>query len=67
MAEGGGEGGRGGGGGAGGGEDSIEARLDDLDARVRRLNYALFRIAFGRKPGPMQVNTPTNGNQRNDK
>ena len=38
----------------------MEARLDELDARVRRLNYALFRIAFGREPGPMQVNAPTN-------
>ena len=52
-----------GGGGGGGGERSVEERLDELDASVRRLNYALFRIAFGREPGPMQVNAHVNGKQ----
>ena len=33
----------------------MDERLDELDARVRRLNYDLYRIAFGREPGPLQV------------
>ena len=39
----------------------MDERLDELDARVRRLNYDLYRIAFGREPGPLQVSYHANG------